>query len=298
MKGNEAMAKNEIVVYQPDEQMRLDVQLMNETVWLSILQMVRLFGRERSVIAKHLKAALDEGELDATINVQNLHKNRRGRPEAYYDLDAIISVGYRVKSLRGTQFRRWATKILREHLLQGYSVNARMNQLEDRIDRRLAHHDRDISELKEKVDFFVQTQTPPLRGVFYDGQLWDACSLVERLIMRAKTSILLIDNWIGTSTLDMLAKKCKGVSVTVVTSEHRDGKNRPHHTLTETDITRFNAQYPMLTVKFSEVFHDRFLILDDREIYLIGASLKDLGRKCFAFTKLDPGEIVGLKARL
>lgn len=292
------MAKNEIVVYQPDEQMRLDVQLMNETVWLSILQMVRLFGRERSVIAKHLKAALEEGELDATINVQNLHKNQRGRPEAYYDLDAIISVGYRVKSLRGTQFRRWATKVLREHLLRGYSVNARMNQLEDRIDRRLAHHDRDISELKEKVDFFVQTQTPPLRGVFYDGQLWDACSLVERLIMRAKTTILLIDNWVGTETLDMLAKKRKGVDVTVVTSAHKDGKGRLRHTLAETDITRFNAQYPTLAIKFSDVFHDRFLILDDREIYLIGASLKDLGRKCFAFTRLDSGEIVGLKARL
>ncbi len=292
------MTKNEIVVYQPNEQMRLDVKLMNETVWLSILQMVQLFGRERSVIAKHLKAALDEGELDATINVQNLHKNQRGRPEAYYDLDAIISVGYRVKSLRGTQFRRWATKILREHLLQGYSVNTRMNQLEDRMERRLAHHDRDISELKEKVDFFVQTQTPPLRGVFYDGQLWDACSLVERLIMRAKTSILLIDNWIGTGTLDMLAKKRSGVDVTVVTSEHKNGNGHPRFTLATTDVMRFNAQYPTLTIKFSEVFHDRFLIIDDCEIYLIGASLKDVGKKCFAFTKLDSGEIAGLKARM
>ncbi len=298
VKGSELMTKNEIVVYQPNEQMRLDVKLMNETVWLSILQMVQLFGRERSVIAKHLKAALDEGELDATINVQNLHKNQRGRPEAYYDLDAIISVGYRVKSLRGTQFRRWATKILREHLLQGYSVNTRMNQLEDRMERRLAHHDRDISELKEKVDFFVQTQTPPLLGVFYDGQLWDACSLVERLIMRAKTSILLIDNWIGTGTLDMLAKKRSGVDVTVVTSEHKNGNGHPRFTLATTDVMRFNAQYPTLTIKFSEVFHDRFLIIDDCEIYLIGASLKDVGKKCFAFTKLDSGEIAGLKARM
>ena len=129
-------AKNEIVVYQPNDVLRLDVQLEHDTVWLTILQMCQLFGRERSVIAKHLNAAIQEGELDAGINVQNLHKNQKGRPQALYDLDAIISVGYRVKSLRGTQFRRWATNVLRDHLLKRFSVNARLNQLEDKMDRR------------------------------------------------------------------------------------------------------------------------------------------------------------------
>ena len=138
----------------------------------------------------------------------------------------------------------------------------------------------------------------PIQGVFYDGQLWDACSLVERLVARARASILLIDNWVGVETLDLLAKKRKGVSVTVVTSEHKDRRGKPRPTLAETDIAKFNAQYPSLTVRYSEKFHDRFLILDDGEIYLIGASLKDLGKKCFAFTKLDAGEIAGLNARL
>ena len=166
------------------------------------------------------------------------------------------------------------------------------------MDRRFSRHEAEIVELKDKVDFFVQTQTPPIQGVFYDGQLWDACSLVERLVARARASILLIDNWTGAETLDLLAKKRKGVSVTVVTSEHKDRRGKPRPTLAETDIAKFNAQYPSLTVQYSEKFHDRFLILDDEEIYLIGASLKDLGKKCFAFTKLDAGEIVGLKARV
>ena len=285
------MNENQIVVYQPNETVRLDVRLDGETVWLTILQMSQLFERERSVIAKHLKAAISEGELDAAINVQNLHKNQKGRPQAFYDLDAIISVGYRVKSIRGTQFRRWATKILREHLLRGYSIRTRINQLEDKVDRRLVGHDRDIAELREKVDFFVQTQTPPVQGVFYEGQLWDACSLVEKLIARARKRIVLIDNWVGAETLDMLAKKRKGVCVLMVTSLRG---NR----IAASDVERFNAQYGGLEIKTSAAFHDRFLILDDRELYLIGASLKDLGRKCFAFTKLDAGEIAGLKRRI
>ena len=283
--------KNEIVVYQPDEQVRLDVCLANDTVWLSILQMSVLFGRERSVIAKHLKAAIDEGELDAAINVQNLHNNQKGRPQAFYDLDAIISVGYRVKSLRGTQFRRWATRILRDRLLNGSIVDARLNHLEDKLDRRFAKHEADIGELKDKVDFFVRTQTPPVQGVFFDGQLWDACSLVEKLVARAKKRIVLIDNWVGPETLDVLAKKRKCVEVSVVTSA-RGNK------LAVSDVAKFNEQYSSLTVTTNAAFHDRFLILDEDEIYLIGASLKDLGKKCFAFARLDAANIAAIKARL
>ncbi len=159
------------------------------------------------------------------------------------------------------------------------------------MDRRLADHDHEIGELKDKVDFFVQTREPPLQGVFYDGQLWDACSLVERLVARAESTILLIDSWVGVATLDMLAKKRDGVAVQLITTQRG---NR----LASSDIERFNAQYPTLTVTESTAFHDRFLIIDDRELYLVGASLKDLGRKCFAFTQLDSAEIQGLKARL
>ena len=283
--------ENQIVVYQPNETIRLDVRLENETVWLTQEQMCQLFQRDRSVITKHIRNVFSEGECDEMNNVQILHINQRGRPLALYSLDVIISVGYRVKSLMGTQFRRWATQILKNHLLHGQALIQRINVVEDRLDRRLAKTEADVVELKDKVDFFVQTQTPPLQGVFYEGQLWDACSLVEKLIGRAKKTILLIDSWVSPGTLDMLAKKRNGVAVEVVASP-RGNK------LAATDIAKFNAQYGGLSVKTSAAFHDRFLIVDDKELYLIGASLKDLGRKCFGFTKMDAGEIVGIKARV
>ena len=289
---------NEIVVYQPDASLRLDVSVENDTVWLTQAQMVELFQRDQSVIARHIRNAFKEGEVSPKSNMHFLHNAISDKPVRCYDLEVIISVGYRVKSLRGTQFRRWAAQVLKDHLLKGYSVNLRMNQLEDKMDRRFAKYDADIVDLKEKVAFFVKTRTPPLQGVFYDGQIWDAFSLVEKLIASARKSILLIDNWANEVTLDMFSKKRKGVAVTVVTSQHIDRKTRqPRIKILPTDIQKFNAQYPKLDVRFSENFHDRFLILDDREIYLIGASLKDLGRKCFAFTKLDASEIAGLKAR-
>ena len=296
--------KNEIVVYQPNDIMRIEVRFEDETVWLTQSQMAELFGCTVRNVRMHLAniyscGELDEGSTRKDFFLVRMEGARKvSRTVTCYDLDAIISVGYRVNSVQGVRFRKWATEVLREYLLRGYSVNARLNQLEDKMDRRLARHEAEIVELKDKVDFFVQTQTPPTQGVFYDGQLWDACSLVERLVARARASILLIDSWAGAETLDLLAKKRKGVSVTVVTSEHRDRRGKPRPTLAETDIAKFNAQYPSLVVRYSEKFHDRFLILDDGEIYLIGASLKDLGKKCFAFTKLDAGEIVGLKARV
>ena len=166
-----------------------------------------------------------------------------------------------------------------------------MNQLEDKMDRRLCRAESYIADLKEKVDFFVQTQTPPLQGVFYEGQLWDACSLVEKLIGRAKKDILLIDSWVGPGTLDMLAKKRKGVKVEVVSSP-RGNK------LAQSDIDKFNDQYKGLEVKTSAAFHDRFLIIDSKELYLIGASLKDLGKKCFGFTVLDKSNIPDIIAKI
>jgi hypothetical protein len=163
------------------------------------------------------------------------------------------------------------------------------------MDRRLAKTEADIAELKYKVDFFVQTKEPPLQGVFYDGQLWDARALVLKLISSAKRSLILIDNWATPEVLDLFAKKREGVKVTIFTSEHFDRKHTPHRKISDADIKTFNAQYPKLAVRYNESFHDRFLIVDDRELYLVGASLKDLGRKCFAFTKLDAGEIRRIK---
>ena len=289
--ANELTAKkNAIVVYQPNETLRLDVSVENETVWLTQAQMVKLFERDQSVIARHIRNAFKEGEVSRESNMHFLHNAISDKPVQCYDLDVIISVGYRVKSLRGTQFRRWATQVLKDHLLKGYSVNARLNQLEDKVDRRLAKHDQDIVELKEKVDFFVQTSLPPVQGVFFNGQVFDAHVFAAKYILNARKSILLIDSWVDLATLELLSKKNKGVSVEIVTSP-RGNK------LKTSDINAFNTQYGGLTVKTSRNFHDRFLVIDNKRLFLFGASLKDLGWKCFAFTELDASAIPELKAR-
>ena len=296
------MSENQIVIYQPNETMLFDVRHENETVWLTQEQIALLFGTKRPAITKHLSNIYKEGELDEQGTCSILehmgHDGKQTYRTKFYNLDAILSVGYRVNSRNATMFRKWASSILKEYLLRGYAVNHRLSQLEDKVDRRFASQDQRIASLEEKVDFFVQTQTPPLQGVFYDGQLWDAHALVEKLVVSARKSILLIDNWATVETLDMLAKKRNGVSLTVVTSAHSDKQGNLRPEITSVDVAKFNAQYPTLTVKYSEKFHDRFLILDDKELYLIGASLKDLGKKCFGFTKMDAGEITEIMNRL
>ena len=288
--------KNEIVVYQPDETIRLEVRLEDETVWLTQSQMGMLFGCTIRNVRMHLENIYSCGELTREATRKDFFLVRmEGKREVHrtvtcYNLDAIISVGYRVNSVLGVKFRQWATMVLRNYLLQGYAVNQRLNQLEDKVDRRLAEHEQDIDELKEKVDFFVQTSLPPIQGVFYDGQVFDARVFATRHILSAQKSILLIDNWVDVITLEILSKKSEGVTLEIVTSQRG---NR----LCTSDIDNFNMQYGRLTIRESSNFHDRFLIIDDKTLYLVGASLKDLGRKCFAFTQLDSSEIPNLKAR-
>jgi hypothetical protein len=292
-------SENQIVVYQPDAIMRLDVRLENETVWLTQEQIANLFGTKRPAITKHLANIYKSGELDREGTCSILeHMGNDGKQSyrtMFYNLDAILSVGYRVNSRHATLFRRWATQVLKAYLLKGYAVNTRLTQIEDKMDRRLSKHEERIASLEEKVDFFVQTRTPPLQRVFYEGQLWDARALVARLIAGAKRSIVLIDNWATAEVLDLLSKKRKGVKATIVTSEHFDRKHVPNRKISEGDVNAFNEQYPTLTVRYNESFHDRFLIVDDRELYLVGASLKDLGRKCFGFTRMDAREIPQIK---
>ena len=283
------MSENQIVIYQPNETVRLDVRLASDTVWLTQAQLCDLFKRDVSVISRHIKNIFTEGELEKESNLHFLQSANSDRPIALYSLDVIISVGYRVKSVAGTRFRQWATKVLKEYLLRGYSFNTRLNQLEDKVDRRLAKHDQDIVELKDKVDFFVQTSQPPVRGVFYNGQVFDAHVFAAKFILSAKKSILLIDSWVDVVTLELLAKKAKGVTVEIVTS-------RRGNKISASDTAKFNAQHGGLTITVSKNFHDRFLVIDDKTLYLVGASLKDLGWKCFAFTKLDSAEIPRLKA--
>ena len=284
-------SKNEVVVYQPDETTRLDVRVVDDTVWLTQAQMTELFQRDRTVVTRHINNVFAEGELDDKSNVHFLHIPFSDKPVKLYSLNVVISVGYRVKSFRGTQFRIWATNVLREYLLRGYAFNQRLNQLEDKVDRRLSKTEQDVVELREKVDFFVQTSQPPVRGVFYNGQVFDAHVFAAKFILSAKKSILLIDSWVDVVTLELLAKKTKGVTVEIVTS-------RRGNKISASDVAKFNTQHGGLTVTVSKNFHDRFIAIDGKRLYLIGASLKDLGWKCFAFTELDAAEIPLLKMRI
>ena len=242
-----------------------------DTVWLSIDQMAELFQRDKSTISRHIKNVFDERELDKNRVVANFATTAadgKTYQVDYYNLDVIISVGYRVKSIRGTQFRIWANSILKEYLLKGSAINQRFERLEERV-----------SQTEKKIDFFVRTSLPPLEGVFFQGQIFDAYAKFESFIQSAKKEIVLIDNYVDLSVLERLSKKQKNVKITVYTD--------PKTKLSEQDIQKFNEQYTKLTLKHTSKAHDRFLIIDDKTLYHIGASLKDLGKKCFAFEVLD-----------
>ena len=274
--------QGEIILYQPDKEVKLEVRLENETVWLSIDEMSQLFGRDISVIGKHIRNIFKEGELvKDSVWAKFAYTASDGKVYQvdYYNLDVIISVGYRVKSHRGTQFRQWANKVLKEYLLKGYSVNQRLKSLEEKVDTKLLQHEKQLDYLTDKVDFFVRTSLPPVEGIFYDGQIFDAYKFATDLIRTAKKSILLIDNYVDDSVLLMLSKRDKGVTATICTHTISNQLNL--------DIQKHNSQYPQIEVKTYKQNHDRFLIIDNTDVYHIGASLKDLGKKMFAFSKLD-----------
>lgn len=274
--------QGEIILYQPDKEVKLEVRLENETVWLSIDEMSQLFGRDISVIGKHIRNIFKEGELvKDSVWAKFAYTASDGKVYQvdYYNLDVIISVGYRVKSHRGTQFRQWANKVLKEYLLKGYSVNQRLKSLEEKVDTKLLQHEKQLDYLTDKVDFFVRTSLPPVEGIFYDGQIFDAYKFATDLIRTAKKSILLIDNYVDDSVLLMLSKRDKGVTATICTHTISNQLNL--------DIQKHNSQYPRIDVKTYKQSHDRFLIIDNTDVYHIGASLKDLGKKMFAFSKLD-----------
>ena len=278
------MRENQIIVYQPNETVRLDVRLENETVWLTQEQIANLFGTKRPAITKHLANIYKSGELEREGTCSILeHMGNDGRQSyrtMFYNLDAILSVGYRVNSRNATLFRRWATQVLKSYLLKGYAINARLNQLEDKMDRRLAKHDGDIAELKDKVDFFVQTKEPPLQGIFYQGRYWDAKSLLIKFIRRAKKELIVIDAYPGVATLDMLAKRGRGVKIELVTHSYGE--------LEESDFEAFAKQCGKFTKTICGICHDRFIIVDGKEVFWTGASLKDAGRLTFARMLVHP----------
>lgn len=269
--------QGEIVLYQPDETVRLEVRLEDDTVWLTQAQMAELFEKDQSVIARHIRNIFREGELEEVSNMQILHNTlSKYKPTKVYSLNVIISVGYRVKSKRGTQFRIWATSVLREFMLRGYAIHQRMRLMKEEIDARLVHHDERLKKVEDKVDFFVRTNQPPVEGVLFEGQIFDAYKLVEALIKSAQREIVLIDNYVDASIFDLLEKREKGVDATIYTAHA--GPSLVH-------LQQLNQQQYGRKVEVREYnsrFHDRFLILDDA-LYHFGASFKDLGKRLFAF---------------
>lgn len=274
-------AENEIIIYQPDSTLALDVRVENETVWLTQQQIADLFGVKQPAISKHLKNIFESEELDeASVHsiLEYTAADGKSYRTKFYNLDAILSVGYRVNSRNATLFRQWANKVLKEYLLRGYSVNQRLLHMENRIDHRLSEHDSQIRELSCKVDFFLKTSLPPREGVLFDGQIFDAHVFVGDLIRRARRRIILIDNYIDERVLTLLDKRNSGVVATIYTKRIDDNLRL--------DIERHNAQYAPVNVRTAQNVHDRFLIIDDI-LYHIGASIKDLGKKLFAFSQME-----------
>lgn len=275
---------NEIIIYQPNESLSLDVRVEDESVWLTQSQIVELFDSSKANISEHLKHIFDSGELAREATVRKFRTVRQEgsrnvtRNIEYFNLDVIISVGYRVNTVRGIQFRQWANKVLKEYLLRGYALNQRLMQIEDRIDRHFSEYDRHFKQLDEKVDFFVRSAIQPKEGIFFDGQIFDAYAFVADLIRQAKHRIVVIDSYVDDSVLVQLSKRNPGVKVDIY-----DGKIS---TQLRQDVDRHNRQYPGVTLHAYNKAHDRFLIIDE-VVYHIGHSLKDLGKKLFAFSKMD-----------
>lgn len=269
--------KDEILIYQADElSTRFEVRIEDETLWMTQSQIVNLFDSSKANISEHIKHIFTTGELNENTTVrffrtvQKEGKRTVSRDIVFYSLDVIISVGYRVNSIRGTQFRIWANKVLKEYLLKGYSVNKRIDRIED-----------DVQILKEKTkefDLQIKTSLPPNQGIFYEGQIFDAHVFVSGIIKSAKKTIILVDNYIDESVLIHLAKREKNVKAVIYTSNFTKQL--------QLDVKKHNEQYPKIEIKTFSKAHDRFLIIDNQEIYHIGASLKDLGKKWFAFSKI------------
>ena len=268
--------RGEIVIYQPDEVTRLEVRVEGETVWLTQEQIALLFGVKRPAITKHIRNifAIQELEEMAVCSIlERTASDGKTYMTQFYNLDMILSVGYRVNSKNAVMFRRWANSVLKEVLLKGFSINNRFLSIENQLNE----HKLLLAKHSEKIDFFVRTSLPPVEGIFYDGQIFDAYVFVSDLVKSAGRRIILIDNYVDESVLLLLSKRAPGVS-----AEIRTGRMPEQLRL---DIQKHNSQYTPVTIVQTQNIHDRFLIVDD-VVYHIGASLKDLGKKLFAFSKL------------
>ena len=273
--------QGEVVIYNPEGTIKLEVRLENETVWLTQTQLGLLFDVDRTVIVRHIGNIYKTKELDATstcakiAQVQNEGGRMVERVQKYYNLDVILSVGYRVNSRNATSFRRWSSSVLKSYLIRGYAINPRLEQLERRV-----------TATEEKIDFFIKTSLPPVEGIFFNGQIFDAYVFVSDLIRSAKKDITLIDNYVDETVLTMIDKRNIGVNATIY-MQHISKQ-------LQLDLCKHNAQYTPVNIKEFNKAHDRFLIIDN-QVYHIGASMKDLGKKWFAFSlikDLTPTELI------
>ena len=280
LSANEVSAKeqNQIILYRPNNTISLEVRLENDTVWLTQEMMSDLFQRNKSTISRHIKNIFQEKELleeSVVAKFATTASDGKIYQVDYYNLDVVISVGYRVKSIRGTQFRQWANKVLKEYLLRGHALNYKFELIEE----QLKEHRAILDKHEDKIDFFVRTSLPPIEGVFHNGQIFDAYKFATDLIKSANKSLVLIDNYIDESVLLMLSKRKSGVTADIYTY--------PISQTLRQDLQKHNRQYSPINIHNHTTSHDRFLIIDDTEVYHIGASLKDLGKKLFAFSKLN-----------
>jgi len=268
--------KNEIIIYQsPEYSISIEVKLQDETIWLTQAQIVALFDSSKANISEHIKHIFESGELDETATVRKIRTVREegnrtvSRELTHYNLDVVISVGYRVNSIRGTQFRIWATKVLKDYLLKGYALNNRMNRIEDNMQQ--------LTEKVNEIDLQLKTNLPPNQGIFYNGQIFDAYAFVNDLLRAAKKQVVLIDNYIDDTVLTIFSKYPK-LEFKIITQKIS--------TQLQLDIDKYKRQYKNLKIETTNKYHDRFLIIDN-QTYHIGGSLKDLGKKIFAFSKLE-----------
>jgi len=280
--------KNEIVIYQTnDTETQIEIQFEQDTFWLTQQQIAELFGTQRPAITKHIGKIFNSGELDEKVVSSILeHTTKHGAIKGktqevkvkHYNLDVVLSVGYRVNSIRATQFRIWANRVLKEYLLKGYAINDRINRIEDKVD--------DLSSKMSQIDLQINTHQIPTQGIFFEGQVFDAYELTSKIIRSANSSIVLIDNYINESTLAHLSKKDKKVKALLLTKNISKA--------TALDIKKANEQYGNFELRNFEKSHDRFLIIDSTIVYHLGASLKDLGKKWFAFTQMNAASIASI----
>ena len=271
LQTNDQQSEKSVIIYRSEDgSIQLEVQLVDDTVWLTQAQMTTLFETTKQNVSLHVNNAFREGELDRNSVVKDFlttAADGKNYHVLYYNLDAIISVGYRVKSKRGTDFRKWAIPVIRNHMLHNYAVNQRFERLEQRV-----------SKTEEKIYFFVRTSLSPVEGVFYDGQIFDAYTFISDLIRKATKEIILIDNYVDDSVLKMLNKRADNVTATIYTAHISENL--------KLDLEKHNSQYQPITIEHFSKSHDRFLIIDD-DVYLIGGSIKDLGKKVSTFVKLS-----------